>query len=76
VDTPLLRTVLNTAEEVVHQQVAPTDNFFDLGGDSLTFIDFAMRLEELLGIEVDMDMLVDAADFAEFSQLLQKQEDG
>ena len=48
-------------------EVGPDDNFFDLGGDSVSAIELVTRLEEALGREIDLIVLFDAQNFADFS---------
>jgi acyl carrier protein len=63
----LLETVLTTARTVFRKPVTPTDNFFDLGGDSLCAVEFGMLLEERLGVEMDMNALLAANDLADMA---------
>ncbi|WP_062214976.1 acyl carrier protein [Streptomyces sp. NBRC 109706] len=54
----VLNTVIAVAEGVFESPVRPDDTFFDLGADSLRIVEFAQRLEDRLGVPVDLDGLV------------------
>ena len=58
----LLGVVMAVVSEVFERPVARTDNFFDLGGDSLCAVQLRKLLEERLGAELDMETLIDAED--------------
>lgn len=58
--TKLLDDVLKIAGEVFRRPVTAADGFFDLGGDSITAVEFAIRLEERFGIEPDIDVVFSA----------------
>jgi acyl carrier protein len=66
----LLETVLATARAVFRKPVTSTDNFFDLGGDSLCAVEFGMLLEERLGAEMDMNALLDADNLADMADVV------
>ena len=55
-DVPALRMekpIIHVFEDVLARRgVGPNDSFFDLGGDSLTSVRAALRLEEILGYEL------------------------
>jgi acyl carrier protein len=38
--------------------VQPEDNFFDLGGDSLTAVEFVVAVEDTLGASVPLEVLI------------------
>lgn len=62
--------VLDVVKEVFGHPVTEDDNFFDCGGDSVTAVDLAERLEERFGVETDMFELLEADDFAGIVDLL------
>ncbi|MEU7159824.1 phosphopantetheine-binding protein [Streptomyces chrestomyceticus] len=62
-----LAVVLATASEVFGTEVSATDNFFDLGGNSLVAVQLTAQLEERLGKEVDFISLLSVQNFEEFS---------
>ncbi|MET9532179.1 MULTISPECIES: acyl carrier protein [unclassified Streptomyces] len=61
---PLLPLVIATAGEIFGDQVEPNQDFFGLGGDSVTAVWFADRLEERLGIDVDVRVVTESESFA------------
>jgi amino acid adenylation domain-containing protein len=52
-------------------EIKPTDNFFDLGGNSLTAIQVAARAQQMLGQEVSVVALFESADLAAFAKRLE-----
>lgn len=64
----VLASVLAAAAEVFGRPVHPEDNFFDLGGDSITAVELVLRLTEELGLVADTADLVDAPDFGAFAR--------
>jgi acyl carrier protein len=66
----LLTTVLEVVGEVFGRPVTAADGFFDLGGDSVTAIDLAVRFEERFGIDLDIDELFEAEVIAGFVDVL------
>nr|WP_166682389.1 acyl carrier protein [Streptomyces sp. 846.5] len=46
------------------------DDFFSLGGDSLTAVELVFRLEQDLGFQIDLPLLLDARNFQEFAEAL------
>ncbi|MEU8438277.1 acyl carrier protein [Streptomyces sp. NPDC029216] len=62
--------VLTAVGEVFGRPAGPADDFFSLGGDSVTAVELAVRLEERLGIEVDTELVVGLADFAALAAAL------
>ncbi|MGW2250681.1 acyl carrier protein [Kitasatospora sp. NPDC001660] len=62
--------VLAAASEVFGRPAEPADDFFSLGGDSITAVELAVRLEELLGVEVDTELIVGLPDFAALAEAL------
>ncbi|WP_165425434.1 phosphopantetheine-binding protein [Streptomyces sp. BK022] len=65
-----LDVVLAAAHEAFGFPVTADDNFFDLDGDSLQAVDFAVQVEEILGKEIDLAMLFDAENFGEFADFI------
>jgi acyl carrier protein len=58
----ILGVILPTASKIFGRPVAKTDNFFDLGGDSLAALQLGDRLSEALKAELDIEILLDAED--------------
>lgn len=46
-------------------EVAPSENFFDIGGDSLAVIELMASIQDEWGVEIPIDRLLDAADLNE-----------
>ena len=53
-----------------HDQIAPDDDFFDLGGDSLTAIDLMAQIRELFDIELTVGFLFEAPTLAELAEVI------
>jgi acyl carrier protein len=49
-----LHAVLAAAGEIFGRPAEPSDDLFSLGGDSVNAVDFAVRLEALLGIQIEL----------------------
>ncbi|MGW6899989.1 acyl carrier protein [Streptomyces sp. NPDC054919] len=62
--------VLTAVSEVFGRQVVPEDDFFALGGDSITAVELSLRLEESLGVEVDVELVVSLPDLAALAAAL------
>ncbi|MFD8144190.1 acyl carrier protein [Streptomyces sp. NPDC059708] len=62
--------VLTAAAEVFGRPAGPADDFFSLGGDSVAAVELAVRLEELLGVEVDTELVVGLPDLAALAAAL------
>jgi phthiocerol/phenolphthiocerol synthesis type-I polyketide synthase E len=60
----LWSTVLGTTD------IAPSDDFFDLGGNSLAAIDLATQVRKEFGIELNVAMLFEAPTLGEFTEAL------
>jgi len=69
-NSPLVTLVLEIATLVFRQPVRGEDSFFELGVDSLSVIEYCRRLEERLGVEVDIQELFAAEDLASFGASL------
>ncbi len=68
-DTPI-DNVLTAVSEVFGHPVVPEDDFFSLGGDSITAVELSLRLEDLLGTEVDVELIVDQPSLAALAEAL------
>ncbi len=66
----VLGHVLAAACESFGRPVGPTDNFFDLGGDSVIAIELTSRLATRLAIDTDPALLIDSAVFAALAAAL------
>lgn len=53
VDKNMLRHIMAEIVSVSEEQIEDTDSFESLGVDSVKFVDFAQRLEEISGVELD-----------------------
>jgi acyl carrier protein len=68
-----LLLVLDTAQSILGQPVLPSDNFFDLGGDSMQAVEMMSRLEGRFGAEFDPTSIIDADDMAALAAVLHDQ---
>ncbi|MER5319560.1 phosphopantetheine-binding protein [Streptosporangium roseum] len=62
--------ILSTAQDLFERPITEQDDFFSLGGDSLNAVELAARLEDLLGLELDLHTLWDAETFMGFAARL------
>jgi acyl carrier protein len=69
-DPPIVALVLETASLVFRQPVRGEDSLFELGVDSLSVIEYCRRLEERLGIEVELEELFAAESLASLGAIL------
>ncbi|WP_406859443.1 SDR family oxidoreductase [Streptomyces sp. HUAS MG47] len=53
-----------------HDHISPDDDFFDLGGDSLTAIDLMAQIRELFDIELTVGFLFEAPTLAELAEVV------
>jgi acyl carrier protein len=51
--------------------ITDTDNFFDLGGDSLLAVEFTSAIEDALGVEYDLGDFFDAPTLGEVVSALE-----
>jgi acyl carrier protein len=51
-------------------RVAPEDDFFDLGGDSLAAMRIVARIREAFDVDVDVSLILDAGTVARVAQSL------
>ena len=59
-------SLLALMSEILEQPgIGAQDNFFSLGGDSLTAVDFVARAEEELGVDVPLGSLFENGNIAE-----------
>ncbi len=72
----VIRCVLDTAAEVFKEPIRAEDNLFDLGVDSFLVITLCQRLEERLGVAVDLQTLLQADSLGAFAAGLPTVSDG
>lgn len=60
----VLAVILDIAREVFGVAVSPADNFFDVGGDSVTAIKFATLLGNKFNREIYVEVVVESDTFA------------
>lgn len=68
-----LMHTLAAASEVFGVSVKASDNFLDLGGDSILVAQLAVELEQRLGLgnlDVDVALIVDTPDFTALAESL------
>lgn len=72
-ETPLAKSLASMWRKVLKvPDVAMEDDFFDLGGDSLTAMNFASLLEEKFGRDLPLTLLFDAPTLREMEQALSR----
>jgi acyl carrier protein len=70
-DTPVSVTVRRVWQRILSvADVQPSDNFFDLGGDSLSFVEMHETICQQFGAEIPLAPLLNAPDLKSFSGLL------
>lgn len=70
-ETPLAKSLASMWRKVLKvPDVAMEDDFFDLGGDSLTAMNFASLLEERFGRDLPLTLLFDAPTLRDMEQAL------
>jgi acyl carrier protein len=62
--------IVAIAAEVFGRPARPEDDFYDLGGDSLNAVQFAARLQEWAGREIDVSLVTAAPDLASLARKL------
>lgn len=65
-----LATILATCADVLGRRPGPEENFFEIGGDSVSATDLFLRLESRLGVELDVALFFEARDFRELAARL------
>lgn len=70
VQQPTVKCVLDTAAEIFNEPVRSGDRLSDLGVDSFLIIALCQRLEERLGIDIDVQMLLNADCLGAFAESL------
>ncbi|MGW4796339.1 acyl carrier protein [Nonomuraea sp. NPDC004297] len=65
-----LRTVLTVAETVFGTKVDADDNFFSVGGDSVSAVELIARLHEAFDREIDPEVILESDTFAEMAESL------
>ena len=69
----VLPLVLDTAQSILGQPVQPSDNFFDLGGDSTGAVELMYTLEVHFGVEFDPASIIAADDMVALATSLNNQ---
>jgi acyl carrier protein len=65
------KAVMQVLSEVLgKEQISPTDDFFAIGGSSLSAAVATTKLEELLGIEISLRLLMEHPVVGAFSDAL------
>jgi acyl carrier protein len=54
------------------RSVMPDDNFFEIGGQSLMALRIVVRLDELFGVEVSLDQVLQTPRFGDFCELVHR----
>ncbi|KXK62272.1 hypothetical protein AWW66_09015 [Micromonospora rosaria] len=62
--------ILAVCAQVLGRHTAAEENFFEIGGDSMTAIDLFLRLEARLGVDLDVTVFFEARDFRELAARL------
>jgi thioesterase domain-containing protein/acyl carrier protein len=69
----ITRTVADVWREVLQTPVrGPDDDFFEVGGDSLSAITFVVNLERALGVELSLTLMTEAPTFASLCDVLKR----
>lgn len=55
-------------------QISPTDNYFDIGGNSLLAVRLFDRIERIMGVKIPLSSLISAPTIREQARLLQPEE--
>jgi acyl carrier protein len=66
----MLRLVIDAASAIFERPVRPEDDFFGLGGDSVSAVELLVRLERDLGQEIDQAAILFADSFADMAHEL------
>jgi acyl carrier protein len=66
----VLTHVMAAATEVLGDHIAPEHGFFSAGGDSVAAVWIADVLEERLGVEVDVVLVINAESFNDLARQL------
>lgn len=62
VSSPVARSIFEWAAAILEvPQVAPADNFLDLGGHSMLALELNTRVQEAYGVELDMQTLFEGS---------------
>jgi acyl carrier protein len=69
-ESRLLKEILDICAEILHRPARAEENFFELGGTSLEATDFVVKLETLLGRELDLVAFLEARDFRDIAKSL------
>jgi enterobactin synthetase component F len=67
-----LTTLLVLVAEVLEDPMAlkPDDNFFDVGGDSLVAVELAVKVEEVFGKSLGLDLIFESENFEALGRLI------
>ena len=71
-DLSILETVMSLASAMFECSIEPTDDLFSLGADSITTMEFASRLEDALGWEIELYDLWDSESFLDLASRIER----
>jgi thioesterase domain-containing protein/SAM-dependent methyltransferase/acyl carrier protein len=71
--SPVALQVAHLWQEILGTEVSLTDNFFDLGGDSLVALSLTSRLRGELGVELSMRHILEAPTVEALAQLVERE---
>lgn len=74
-ESPIAK-VIAAASVVFGRPVAPTDDFFELGGDSINAIELHQRLEDDLAIDLDPSCIFETESFQLLADRIQSSLNG
>lgn len=67
----LLSTVTSAAERILERTVRPTDDFFDIGGDSVSAVELMNELEHGFRVHLALSDIFDAKSMDDIATMLE-----